>query len=365
MSEPDSNPFSQDYATARSRFIEKATKIGAKRFELQLSATGPDNLPLSIDIALIGNPNPTQVLLHCSGIHGVEGFAGSAIQLDLMDKLPTLPDQAAIVFVHVLNPFGMSWIRRVNESNVDLNRNFLAETESYSGVPEAYTALNPMLNPESKPGFDFFLLRTLGSIRKHGYNSLKQAIVGGQYGFQNGLFYGGSKLEEGPSKYKQWLSETLSGAQSVVAVDIHSGLGKYGEDTLLVEGGPGDALYDELHENFGPRVAPWDPEESVAYAIRGGHSSGVSQALPNAKVHFVTQEFGTLAPLKVLHALREENRWHHWGEGHTHHRSKTKILGAFRPNSKKWQTAVLGRGREVALQACRLAFANSDLATSG
>jgi hypothetical protein len=38
-------------------------------------------------------------------------------------KLPT------IVFVHALNPFGFKHHRRVNEDNVDLNRNFLTAEE--------------------------------------------------------------------------------------------------------------------------------------------------------------------------------------------------------------------------------------------
>jgi hypothetical protein len=28
------------------------------------------------------------------------------------------------MLIHALNPFGFAWLRRVNEANVDLNRNF-------------------------------------------------------------------------------------------------------------------------------------------------------------------------------------------------------------------------------------------------
>jgi len=64
----------------------------------------------------------------------VIGYAGSSIQLAIIQylydqrlyhksggerKLPT------IVFVHALNPYGMKMWRRVNENNVDLNRNFI------------------------------------------------------------------------------------------------------------------------------------------------------------------------------------------------------------------------------------------------
>jgi hypothetical protein len=362
MSDQQSSFFSPDYATARERFCAMASDTGAKLHRIDLAAKGPEELPLSIDIAVFGSASPTHVVLHSSGIHGVEGFAGSAIQLALMEQLPELPQGSALVLVHVLNPFGMSWLRRVNESNVDLNRNFMEEGEAYEGVPEAYTTLNPMLNPESGPGFDFFLVRTVGSILKHGYTTLKQAIVGGQYHFEKGLFFGGTKLEQGPAAYSDWLKTHLGSARHVVAIDIHTGLGKLGHDTLLVEGGAETKLYQDLEKTFGDRVAPWDPEASVAYAIKGGHPEAVGRILSGATVHFVTQEFGTLPPLKVLHALREENRWHHWGEGHTAHTSKQGILKAFRPDKALWRMAVVDRGQELAGQAYVLAYGANNAA---
>lgn len=359
MSDLENSFFSDNYATARSRFCAKASEKGATLHRLPLSAKGPDDLDLSIDIAIFGNPKPQRVVLHSSGLHGVEGFAGSAIQLKLMDTLPQLPEDAAVVFAHILNPYGMAWLRRVNESNVDLNRNFLSEDEAYNGAPLAYQKLDSMLNPESTPGFDFFLLRTTGCILRYGYNSLKQAIVGGQYEYPKGLFFGGSTLEEGPRRYSEWLTEHLGSTQHVVAIDIHTGLGKSGEDTLLVEGEPDSLLYKDLQAVFGERVAPWDPDQGVAYAIKGGHPNAVERVISNGTVHFVTQEFGTLAPLKVLHALREENRWHHWGTGELDHASKKSILAAFRPDHPNWKTSIIRRGDELAQQSYRLAFSNS------
>ena len=359
MSDLENSFFSENYDSARTRFCETASEKGAVLQRLPLLAKGPGGLELSIDIAIFGNPKPHRAVLHSSGLHGVEGFAGSAIQLQLMETLPEIPDDAAVIFAHILNPYGMAWLRRVNESNVDLNRNFLAENEDYSGAPIAYQKLDSMLNPQSQPGFDFFLLRTTGCILRYGYNSLKQAIVGGQYEYPKGLFFGGKKLEEGPKRYTEWLSKNLSDAEHVVAIDIHTGLGKSGEDTLLVEGEPDSLLYRELQGAFGERVAPWDPDAGVAYAIRGGHPAAIEHVVSNGTVHFVTQEFGTLAPLKVLHALREENRWHHWGDGAVDHSSKKTIMAAFRPDNRNWKTSIVQRGDELAQQAYLLAFENS------
>src|SRR5687768_663923 len=129
--------FSPDYSTARDRFRAAAAKANGRLEVLPLDCTGPAGETLGIDLAWFGAAQPRRAILHLSGLHGVEGFAGSAIQLQLLDNLPELSDNSALIIVHILNPFGMAWLRRVNENNVDLNRNFLAG-ESYQGAPATY-----------------------------------------------------------------------------------------------------------------------------------------------------------------------------------------------------------------------------------
>ncbi|MGC6416993.1 MAG: DUF2817 domain-containing protein [Bradymonadia bacterium] len=344
----DESWFSPDYKTARSRFIELVQEKGGQHSSLPIGARGPDNEALSVDIGFFGDPNPKRVLLHVSGTHGIEGFAGSAIQLAaISNDISTPPADSAVVFVHVLNPFGMAWMRRVNERNVDLNRNFLAPGTPYEGACTGYAAMAPILNPSSPPGFDFFLLRSGLKILRHGYNALKQAITEGQYAYPKGLFYGGAELEEGPKVYLNWLKTTFTDVESMCVIDVHTGLGQSGEDTLLIDAGQDDPAYQALAATFGERVAPWDADASVAYQINGGHPAGLTRALPQAQIDFITQEFGTIPAIRVLYALREENRWHHWGSAHTSHKSKARLLNAFRPDSRIWREAVLRRGLEL------------------
>ncbi len=211
--------FSPDYFTARHRFREMVTNAGGRLETISLDAKGPNGEALGIDIAWFGAANPRRVLLHSSGLHGVEGFAGSAIQLQLLNDLPTLPEDAALIVVHVLNPYGMAWLRRFNENNVDLNRNFLSvepdfDTRSKLEVAfSAYRKFNSFLNPQSPPASDFYFLKVFGLILKHGMAVLKQAVVGGQYWFPDGLFFGGEllpgavvKLEQGPAKYETFVA---------------------------------------------------------------------------------------------------------------------------------------------------------------
>jgi hypothetical protein len=242
----------------------------------------------------------------------------------------------------------MAWLRRANESNVDLNRNFIAEGD-YRGAPSHYALLDSFLNPKSGPGHDFFLLRTILLVLRYGTSTLRQSIAGGQYEFSNGLFFGGKKLEEGLGKYHAFLKEKLSCCQRVIGIDLHTGLGRFGEDTLLVR----REDFDFHQRVFGARVVLSEPGQGPAYRIRGGHHELLCNAIPSAEVRFLTQEFGTFHGLRVLHALREENRLHHYGVAALDHPAKRRLKEMFCPRSDEWRRAVLSRGSVVFGQALR------------
>ncbi|HYR42311.1 MAG TPA: DUF2817 domain-containing protein [Terriglobia bacterium] len=334
--------FSPDYATARRRFQETARRAGAVLEALELDARGPAGEDLAIDVAHWGTQDPRRALLHSSGLHGVEGFAGSAIQLQLLQDVPRLAENTALIIVHVLNPFGMAWLRRVNENSVDLNRNSCFHG-SYAGAPSAYAKLDSFLNPQSPPSSDFFLVKAASLILRYGMATLKQSIAGGQYEYPKGLFFGGKRLEQGLERYQAFLRRRLGSVEAVLAIDVHTGLGKYAEDTLLVAAED----YDRLGPIFGKRVRAMEAKRGPAYRPQGGLADLLSAALPQAHVDFIGQEFGTYNPVKVLHALREENRWHHYGSGTVPHPTKRALKQAFCPDDESWRRAVLKRGREL------------------
>ena len=162
--------FSPNYTMARTQFRTAVEKAGGRLTALRLDAKGPNGEDLTIDIAWFGAEKPKRVLVHSSGLHGVEAFAGSAIQLQWLDEgIPSLPEDSALVLVHVLNPFGMAWLRRFNENGVDLNRNFLGPDETYQGTPTGYGLLDPFLNPPSPPGWDLYYARAGWLIARHGH----------------------------------------------------------------------------------------------------------------------------------------------------------------------------------------------------
>jgi hypothetical protein len=346
--------FSPDYLAARARFRDAVARRGGHLTALTIAATGPAGEDLTIDIGWFGVERPGKAFVHCSGLHGVEAFAGSAIQLQwLEERVPSLPADTAVVLIHVANPYGMAWLRRVNGRGVDLNRNCLEPGEEYTGAPDGYDALNAFLNPPSAPSYEAFFLHAAWLILRHGMPALKQAIAGGQYVNPKGLFFGGISLQEETSLLREYLRERLWSVTRLVSVDVHTGLGPFGVDTLLVAAD--QASLAEMRACFaGARVSPLDPESGPAYRIKGTYNSTFRTLLPRASLFLIGQEFGTYGPVRVLRALRAENRSHHYGSGSDRHLAARALRETFAPDDDAWRRSVLARGRAVMGQALEL-----------
>lgn len=322
---------------------------------LALEARGPRGEELTIDIARLGAPEAQRVLLHTCGLHGVEAFAGSAVQLAALADPPRVPDACALVLVHVLNPYGMAWLRRVNENNVDLNRNFPEPDGRRAGAPVLYARLDPLLNPPSAPGRERFWWRLAAHALRHGMRALTQAIAEGQFEFPRGLFFGGRALEQGPALYLDWLRSNLSRADYLFALDLHSGLGRRGEETLFLEPGVAATPVVDLERALGRRIV--DPATGrAAYRVRGSMGRALPQALPGVRIDFVLQEIGTRHPIAVLHALREENRWHHHGGAGSTHPANQALRDALCPPSSHWRRQALARGLRLLRDAAAWTF---------
>ena len=352
--------FSPDYATARERFRAAAEKARVERISLGLAARGPGASPLAIDIAWCGPRSAFRVLLHTSGLHGVEAFAGSAVQLAALMAPPALPPGCALVLVHVLNPYGMAWLRRANENNVDLNRNFLppGAHQEDSRAATLYSALDALLNPPSPPCADFFKLRLVCRAARHGPRRLQQAIAEGQYRYPQGLFFGGSKLEPGPAAYLDWLGRNLDGAAYLMALDLHTGLGSFGQSLLLSEPGVGVTPESALSRGLGQPLVVLATDASRPYRVTGGMGAALPRVLPRARIDFALQEIGTYGPLSVLAALRDENRWHHHGSGGIEHPAKHALLEALCPSSTAWRMQALENGLALLHAAAAWTFAD-------
>ena len=334
----ESRFFSRDYAEARKRFVAAALAARAGHTEMPLDVRGPSGERLSLNLAYLGAEIPTKLLLHTSGIHGVEGFAGSAIQIAALESAIEIPEGVGVVFVHALNPFGMAWSRRVNENNVDLNRNFLGSGEAYSGSDPRYENLGKILN--ARPAPDWFWPQILFRLSHLGFTALKNAIVRGRYDFPEGLFFGGHELQQSSRLYKEWLFANCGSPAQVLAIDVHTGLGKFGEEVLFCHNNGTVPDFGKPFTTIG---------STIGYKARGGLETLTGERFAQAKwIHF-TQEFGTHSMPSLLKALREENlQFREKADGG---KASARLLVMMNPKDEAWRIKVVVEGVDTLKRA--------------
>ena len=350
------DPFSVSYEAARDRFREAARAAAAPLERHPLAGRGPDDCELTVDVALVGARNPRRAVVVSSGLHGVEGAFGSAVQLAWLRRLRngavSIPGGTLVVLLHAVNPFGFAWRRRANEDNVDLNRNFLDDGETYGGVPEHYDSVHDLLNPATPPSrLDVFRLRAAWAVRRHGLSALQDAVATGQYEQPRGLFFGGRGAAASTRLVRERFRSWTRAADAVAHLDLHTGLGAYADYRLLVE--PPHA------HDLGWYRSRFDPERVAAvggdtpYAARGVMGAWLARHVGSRRYRFACLEFGTYAPLRVLAALRAENRAHHHCApgAAAYERAKRKLVECFCPASRLWRRKALGRALEVIGQA--------------
>ena len=338
--------FSADYGESRAKFLAACNAANARVEPFRNPNTGPDGEPLFTDVALLGPDDCEIVLLVCSGTHGVEGFAGSAIQTGLLrDGIASrLPDGLRLVMVHVLNPFGFAHLRRVNEDNVDLNRNFVDHVAPHPANP-AYDILADAISPRSCSAiatvWALARLQWYGLI--HGQSALRAAVSGGQYSHPDGLFFGGHVEAWSNRTLRMIVSNHLDGAARVAFLDLHTGLGPFGHGEIMVSAVPGSPEHGRAVAWWGKRT------KSVSTDMTGTTWSVLDQMQTSAEVTAAILEFGTFPAITVLRAMQAENWLHHHGD--TDHPRATAIKAemrrAFYPDTADWKSQVWRQGREV------------------
>lgn len=348
--------FSLSYRQARARFVAAAGAVGARCFTYDLDGAGQGGL--SINVVAVG-PEGAATVVVSSGVHGVEGFFGSAVQLALLDRISkqVLDGGLRFVLIHAINPFGFDQLRRGDEANVDLNRNFLLESQTYKGSPVGYAALDRFLNPASPVArWELpFHLQAMALIARHGMATLKSAVAGGQYEYPRGLFFGGSQPSASTIIVRDHCDRWIGDAPSVVHLDLHSGLGRFGQCKLM------PVVSDAVPRSFFIDAFPAqqiefdDDRQRTAYRVRGGMGQWLVDHFGDRTYRFALAEFGTYGPLRILAALRQENRFRFQGPHDTaaQHRAKAELLECFCPQSTAWRRRVIETSLSIVDQAAR------------
>ena len=344
--------FSADYFEARAAFLDAAAKAAAELRSFACPACGPRGRALFLDSAELGDPAAPKVLLVLSGTHGVEGFCGSGLQVHWLRHAGErpLPPDTRLLLVHAVNPYGFAWLRRVNEDNVDLNRNHLdwrsppPDNPAYREIADALlpARLDGPQAAEAQAVLDRFRQR-VGEVAYY------RAVSSGQFSHPQGLFYGGRGPTWSNRTLQAVMADRLANATDVTCIDVHTGLGPYGHGDLISDHEPDSDGARRVRQFWGDGVSESRRGQTLPLVADGPTHFGVTRALPHARVTFGTLEFGTYDRELGRAALRADHWLHLHGDPLAAQAAPIKqaLRRQFYPDTADWKEAVLFRGEQL------------------
>jgi hypothetical protein len=348
--------FGSTYDDARARFRAGVRTAGA---ELQTHVLeghrGAQGEVLSMDAALLGPADATRLIVMTSGTHGPEGFCGSGSQVALLHDTELhgrlAAEGIALLLVHAVNPYGFSHLRRVNEDNIDLNRNCVDFARPRPANP-GYAELHDLLLPAEWPPTEANRQALADFIQARGEQAYQFAVTLGQYDHPEGLFYGGAERAWSLRTLQQILQTHGRGKRSVVWLDIHTGLGPRGHAEKIHTGAVAELPF--ARRCWGADVFSLSETTSKSAPVSGPISLLLAQACPGAEQASVALEYGTVPVLPVLDAVRGD----HWlnrrkGDASAEQAAAVKaaMREAFYGDADDWRGMVLGQARTAVLQA--------------
>jgi len=351
------NFYSENWDEATQKFIRNASGKGV------LSFYKTPKMEYEISCVTIGNGDDKMVLN--SGVHGVEGYFGSAAQNMFLSKMLSKVsnralDKFSIVLIHVINGWGMqNRMREVfdkkNGGLIDLNRNFGIDFSKPEKLPSnpKYAIAHPVLL--SKP--DKIIKKE--AIKKFRQEHLKDgvwaAISNGQYYEPYGLFYGGSEqLPENATTMRIYDDIMGNNAKSLISVGLHTGLGRFYRkraevtSSLLVS-------HPEMHKNtvfFRESLVPHISVEPDNNAVNGPTLLGdLVDCLENRYKHMGvpvytadfeigTGEFPIMSPIYKRMDMGDA-RYDLLHSGKINNETWANLTESWYPSDQRWKNAAL------------------------
>ena len=225
-----SESFYESYDGIRAHLQDLTGELGVDIFSYAIDEA--DGLYID-SFYLPSKAEKTNLIVLTTGVHGMEGYIG-ATMLDVFFReiYPTLEDDTGVLVVANVNPYGMKYFRRYNENNVDLNRNFILDWDSFDlASNKEYPKVDTFLGPTGKIGNGLwhevgFYMSLAKTAVTDGAGTISDALLTGQYEYPQGVYYGGNGDEASTVYLKDVFSQCLdSQYENIVHIDLHSGYG--------------------------------------------------------------------------------------------------------------------------------------------
>ena len=318
-----SGSFYNSYEEIRAHLQELTDALGTELYSHAIDAEDG----LYIDSFYLSAPEKRNLIVLTTGVHGMEGYIGAAMLDEFFGEIyPTLDHETtAVLVVANVNPYGMKYLRRYNENNVDLNRNFILDWESFDlSSNKEYPKVDKFLGPTGRIGnalwheAGFYL--SLGKTAiTDGAGTISDALLTGQYEYPQGVYYGGKGDEASPVYLKDVCSRCLdSGYENIVHIDLHSGYGPRYNMVIF------NSVYETMNE--AESVAAFGYDHVIAYDSEAFYATPgdttdyfyrlAEQKQTGAALYSTCFEFGTIGDsffdtILSLKYTVDENR-NHW-----------------------------------------------------
>jgi hypothetical protein len=371
----DEDFFPVSYTDSRARFLEHVVEIKMKDptalwRELKVPSQNDDDL--FVDYLYLPAKRKTKTLVVLtSGVHGIETFAGAAVQFLFLERYVRSGvlhrEDAGYLVVHSLNPYGFKNFRRATENNVNLNRNFSLDPQTFKRQNTSYQQLAPTLEPQgpivesSLPLMGFSTgIREAVQTQKISTLELLLAVGQGQHSSPKGLEFGGFRPEPQSVDFLSYLRKLGAQYEDIVLLDIHTGLGEKNILHLMPSDEPqafNQDLFEELFDaRENGRTYRYTPTSTNGfYRTYGDSNSALAEIFPsNKRLLGLTLEFGTLgstvaAQIRTLNTLVLENQYHHFGDANfaAYDIIRNQIDELFYPQEPLWRDSVIQKSREL------------------
>jgi hypothetical protein len=260
----------------------------------------------------------------------------------------------AVLYVHALNPYGFSWLRRVTHEGVDLNRNFQDFSQPLP-VNAAYDELARLLVPEQWPPTAEVQAALQRHVATHGQTATQAAITSGQYSHPLGLFYGGLNPTWSNVTLRHVLQDHGRRCRRLGWIDLHTGLGPSGHGERIFACRDDAAALARARAWWGAEVTSIYDGSSASALLRGLMWLAAEQECAQAEYTGIALEYGTVPVMEVIDALRGD----HWLECHPEAEAtqgaaiKRRVRDAFYTDTDAWKQRIVEQAFEAAQQAVR------------
>lgn len=351
--------FASRYAQARVKFLEAAAQAGLQVTSNVHPLAGRDGEVLAMDVVLDGAPEADKLLILSSACHGVEGYCGSGVQVfalhDQAWRHKARAEGVAVLYVHALNPYGFSHVRRTTHENVDLNRNFQDFSKPLP-VNEAYRALHPLLLPRHWPPDAANAEAVAHFIATNGMDAFQAGVTRGQHEFADGLFFGGVAPTWSNQTLRQVLRDHGRRAKSIAWIDFHTGLGPSGVGERIFACQDDPAALARARQWWGgqgatPVTSIYDGSSTSAF-LTGLMWTSIYEECPQAEYTGIAMEYGTLPMTEMVLALRAE----HWLHKHPEAlpaqagEIRQQMMDAFYTDTDAWKGQIISQARQALFQ---------------